>query len=92
MRSIQLIDKNDISAARYSALQKDLAITTAQFDAMVSHVIDIENVKTEQKIANDLIKEKPNQIANFEQEMSALRKELDQYKRNEFNRVRRTLT
>lgn len=49
MRSIQLIDKNDISAARYSALQKDLAITTAQFDAMVSHVIDIENVKTELK-------------------------------------------
>ena len=31
--------KSDISGARYAALQKDLATITAQFDAMVSHVI-----------------------------------------------------
>ena len=82
--------KSDISGARYAALQKDLATTTAQFDAMVSHVIDIENVKTELKIANDLIREKNIQIANFEKCMADLRQELDHYRRKELVQDRKS--
>ena len=82
--------KSDISGARYAALQKDLATTTAQFDAMVSRVIDIENVKTELKIANDLIREKNIQIANFEKCMADLRQELDYYRRKELVQDRKS--
>lgn len=57
---------------------------------MVSHVIDIENVKTELKIANDLIREKNIQIANFEKCMADLRQELDHYRRKELVQDRKS--
>lgn len=82
--------KSDISGARYSALQKELATTKEQFDAMVSHVITIENIKADLKVANDRIKEKDIQIANFERDMADLRRELDQYRRKELNQARRS--
>lgn len=57
---------------------------------MVSHVITIENIKADLKVANDRIKEKDIQIANFERDMADLRRELDQYRRKELNQARRS--
>ena len=45
--------KSDILGAKYSALQKELATTKEQFNAMVSHVITIENIKGDLKVANN---------------------------------------
>lgn len=82
--------KSDISGARYSSLQKELASTKEQFDVKVSHVITIENIKADLKVANDRIKEKDNQIANFERDTADLRRELNQYRRKELNQARRS--
>ena len=73
--------KGDVSGARYSALQKELAEFKAQYDAMVSHIVDIENVRAELKVEKDRVAEKEVQIANFEKENAELRVALDKYRR-----------
>lgn len=57
---------------------------------MMSHVITIENIKADLKVANDRIKEKDIQIDNFERDTADLRKELDLYRRKELNQSRRS--
>ena len=52
---------------------------------MLSHIITIEDIKAELKVANDRIKEKDIQIANFERDTADLRRELDEYRRKELN-------
>lgn len=73
--------KGDVSGARYSALQKELAEFKAQYDAMVSHIVDIENLRAELKVEKDRVAEKEVQIANFEKENAELRVALDKYRR-----------
>ena len=56
---------------------------------MLSHIITIEDIKAELKVANDRINEKDIQIANFERDTADLRRELDEYRRKELNQARR---
>ena len=77
--------KSDVTAERYSNLQKDLAECKARLDKVLDQEIEAQNINVQLHIERDKVKQKDIQIHNFEQENAQLRAELDKYRASEIN-------